>query len=104
MLGFPLLQERPSRALGVPGYYLQAGDTIVKFWAIPGELPSTAGAPAAHSGYRHLTIAVADLEKTKAALATQGLRFIDSPVAETNSFWSADPDGNRIQFVAQKFP
>jgi|GEM_PF-359785 len=104
VLGFPLLQERPSRALGVPGYYLKAGDTIVKFWAIPGELPTTAGAPAAHSGYRHLTITVADLEKTKAALATKGAPFIESPVAETNSFWAADPDGNRIQFVAQKLP
>ena len=96
-LGCQLLQERPARAIGAVGYYYKIGETIVKFWAIEGDLPNTSGPPSAHAGYRHLTISVNDLDIVRKDLQRQKLSFVAE--SNENEFWVEDPDGNRIRFV-----
>lgn len=101
-LGLAELKPMPMALLGgAMKYSFQAGGNVIKFWESGKELPPHAGRFDAAGGYRSLGFEVKELESTERSLRERGIPVISRT---PGSLVIADPDDNRIEFVATKQP
>jgi catechol 2,3-dioxygenase-like lactoylglutathione lyase family enzyme len=97
------LSEQPPVALGNElgtRYAYTWGNTTIKFWRVPGELPVRTGAPNSRAGLRTFTAVVPDIEAAHAELIAKGVPIALKPLelpGIARILFFADPDGNWIE-------
>lgn len=105
VLGLP--EQPPMKITGGTvdtRYGFTWGETTVKMWQLPGELPVQTGAPNNHAGARYFTAMVEDIEAAKAELTQKDVPIVVQPfelAGVARLMFCADPDGNWIE-LAQK--
>jgi catechol 2,3-dioxygenase-like lactoylglutathione lyase family enzyme len=100
LLGLP--EQPPAKAGGALGerYAYTWGNTTIKFWRAPGELPVRTGAPNSRAGLRTFTAVVPDLDAAHAQLRAKDIPITLAPLelpGIARILFFADPDGNWIE-------
>lgn len=101
------LREQPQVALGGAlgtRYAYTWGNTTIKFWRVPGELPVRTGPPNGRAGLRTFTAVVPDIEAAHAELVAKGVAITLPPLelpGIARILFFSDPDGNWIE-VSQR--
>jgi catechol 2,3-dioxygenase-like lactoylglutathione lyase family enzyme len=97
------LSEQPEVALGNglgTRYAFTWGNTTIKFWRAPDEVPVRTGAPNSRAGLRTFTAVVPDIEAAHAELIAKGVPIALEPLelpGIARILFFADPDGNWIE-------
>ena len=103
VLGLPAAGEIPIRSANATEVRFAVGESILKFIAPPGDLPTVAGPPEVRVGLRGLVVAVTDLAAAQELLADRGAEIVYQPLLAgvEDTFWVVAPDGTWLQFVEE---
>lgn len=93
------LQPVPRPDLGIPGAWLQAGDSQVHLLEVPSDFEGGTPPPHLNPAAGHAAFSIDDYDAALATLERHGLDILAlGPTA--GQMWVKDPDGHIIELIA----